>query len=349
MIPHSKPTLGIEESKAIIKVLSSGHITQGEQVKEFEQLFARFLGLNSAVAVNSGTSALHLALYALGIGKGDEVIIPSLVCTALLNAINYLGAKPVIADINAYDYNISFSDVKKRITKRTKAIIVPHIFGRPSYEFHRFLELEVPIIEDCAQSIGAKYEGANLGTLGDIGIYSFYATKVFTTGEGGMVVSKSKDLVNRIDDLREYDNKHDYEIRFNYKMSDLQAAIGLEQLRKLPEFICKRKDVAEKYNIAFNKLPFNFPQVFSHIEPIWYRYIVLYERVAELIRFFHEKNIFVSRPIFKPLHRYLYFSNEDYPVTEKVFKQLLSFPIYPSLKTSDREKIIGRTIQFFNK
>ncbi|MBI5682451.1 MAG: DegT/DnrJ/EryC1/StrS aminotransferase family protein [Deltaproteobacteria bacterium] len=189
MIPHSKPTIEKEELSAVSDVLSLGQISQGLQVKEFERHFEEFFGLKKAVAVNSGTSALHLALIAVGVKTGDEVVIPSFVCTALLNAVNYIGAVPVIADINEEDFNLSPGDTKKRITKKTKAIIIPHMFGTPCNEIHGFKDIGIPIIEDCAQSIGAKISGHYVGTMGDVSTFSFYATKIMTTGEGGMVAS----------------------------------------------------------------------------------------------------------------------------------------------------------------
>ena len=177
-IPHSRPTLGAGEIRAATAVIESGHIAEGEAAKDFENEFARRLGVGYAVATSSGTAALHLSLLAMGIGVGDEVIMPGYVCTALLNAVSYVGASPVLADINPQTYNIDPDDVKNRLTERTRAIVVPHLFGLPA-DMESLLALNVPIIEDCAQAVGGFYNGSPLGTLGDVGIFSFYASLCF--------------------------------------------------------------------------------------------------------------------------------------------------------------------------
>ena len=342
MIPHSSPTLGIEELSAVSEVLSSGCLAQGKKVKEFEEQFSQFLGLKRAGAVNSGTSALHLALIAIGVKTGDEVIIPSFVCTALLNAINYIGAVPVIADINEKDFNLSLGDTKKRITKRTRAIIIPHMFGAPSHEMKGFKETGIPIIEDCAQSIGAKINGQDAGAIGDISIFSFYATKVMATGEGGMAASNSLELMERIYDLRDYDNKDDYRVRYNYKMTDIQAAMGIEQLKKLPDFIYRRRIIAERYNEGLKDLPVRLPMASSESDSIWFRYVIYSERANGLTRYLHEKGIGALKPVFKPLH--LLLGNKgDCPVTEKVWNNTISLPIYPLLSLAEVEEVIKFT------
>lgn len=348
MIPHSRPTLGREELSAVSEVLSSGCIAQGKKVKEFEEQFSQFLGLKRAGAVNSGTSALHLALIALGVKTGDEVIIPSFVCTALLNAINYVGANAIIADINGDDYNLSYDDAKKRITKKTRAIIIPHIFGTPARDTERFKDMGIPVIEDCAQSVGGKIRGRNVGTIGDINIFSFYATKVFTTGEGGMIASDSDDLIERVVDLREYDNKEDYRIRYNYKMTDIQGAIGIEQIKKLPDFISKRRRIAEYYNRALNGLPVKLPLTSPEIEGICYRYVICSDRAQELIGFLRSNGIRAAKPVFRPLHELAMPQKGSYPVTDNVWRDSVSLPIYPKLSDAEVEDIARLTRRFFN-
>ncbi len=189
-IPHSRPTLGEDEVRAVAAVIESGNIAEGEVVQRFEKAFARKMGVQHAVAVSSGTAALHLALLAMGIGPDEEVIIPSYVCTALLHAVQYVGARPVLAEIDPLIFNIDPDDVQKRITTRTGAIIVPHLFGAAA-DLDKLLKLNVPIIEDCAQAVGGTYQQKPLGTFGDIAIFSFYATKVMATGEGEMVTSNA--------------------------------------------------------------------------------------------------------------------------------------------------------------
>jgi perosamine synthetase len=191
------------------------------------------VGIHSAVTVSSGTTALHLALAALPIHPGDEVIIPSFVCTALLNAIRLTGATPVLADCDETHFNLSVTDVKKRLSSRTKALIVPHLFGQAA-DLNELLAIGLPVIEDCAQSLGSRYEGKMTESFGTLAVFSFYATKFLATGEGGMVASSDAGLMEHIRDLRYYDEKDDDRIRFNCKMTDMHAALGRSQLRRLP-------------------------------------------------------------------------------------------------------------------
>jgi perosamine synthetase len=321
-------------------------IAQGRKVAEFEKMFAEYAGVKGAVAVNSGTSALHLSLIALGIKNGDEVIIPSYVCTALLNAINYVGARAVLADIDRESFNISLLDVRNRITDKTRAIIVPHMFGTPCSEIDAFRRLGIPVIEDCAQSLGARITGRHTGTIGDIGIFSFYATKVITTAEGGMVISRSEELIDKIRDLRDYDNKEKYRVRFNYKMTDINAALGVEQLKKLPGFIEKRNVIAGAYEEAFRDLPVGTSKPAPDVDKVWFRYVLSLENATELISFLNKEGIGAVRPIFKPLHRFFNLMG-DYPVTENAWETSVSIPIYPSLSSVEVEKIINTIYDFF--
>ena len=358
MIPHSKPTITENDIESVSEVMRSGYIAQGEKVREFEKKLASFIGVKGGIATSSGTSALHLALVVLGVGKEDEVILPTYVCTAPLNAIYYTGAKPILADINEDDFNISARDVKRKITKKTKAIIVPHMFGLPT-EMDEILRFGVPVIEDCAQSIGAtirqpasgiRHPASGIrhpasgnrhpaGSLGALSICSFYATKLLATGEGGMVLSNDEELLSRIQDLRDYDEKDDFRVRFNYKMSDIEAAFGLSQLGKLPSFIKRRKGIAQKYSSVFRDYDFLIPSVYKNREHIFYRYVVRVHRKAEeFIEDIQNKDIECRRPVYKPLHHYL--SCGDFPVADKVYENAVSIPIYPSLSDEDVDYII---------
>jgi dTDP-4-amino-4,6-dideoxygalactose transaminase len=247
VITHSKVVLNEEDFTGIIKVLRSGQLVQGKIVSLLEEKIASYIGVNHAVAVNSGTAALHLSLLSLGIGDGSEVIIPSYVCTALLNAIHYVRATPILVDIDPDTYNIDIENIKKAINDRTRAIITPHMFGLPA-DIESILSLGIPVIEDCAQSVGAKFKDRFTGAFGILSIFSFYATKMLGAGEGGMVLSNNLDLIETIRDLRDYDEKKAYTVRYNYKMTDVQAALCESQLKKLPSFIEKRKGIAELYN-----------------------------------------------------------------------------------------------------
>ena len=344
-IPHSRPTLGAEEIKAVSSVISSGDVAEGAIVQEFERSFADYLNIQHAVATNSGTSALHLALLALEVGPGDEVVIPSYVCCALLNAVNYTGATPVLADICPDTYNLDAADVKKRLSGRTKAIIVPHLFGMAA-DLNPLLKLDVPIIEDCAQAVGSVYAQRPVGTFGVAAIYSFYATKVMTTGEGGMVVSNAKDIADRIRDLKTYDQKDDYKIRFNYKMTDIQAALGLAQLERLDSIIRRRRAIAEQYTRFFKTLDLNLPPDDSG--HLFFRYVLgLNTDSLSWINILSGKGIGCDRPIYLPLHRQI--KLKGYPVTEKAWKNSLSIPIYPSLTDDEVTRVIDAVLDASSK
>ena len=340
-IPHSRPTIGAEEARAAARIIESGRLAQGAAVGKFEKELSRMVGVKHAAATSSGTAALHLTLLAMEIGPGDEVIIPSYVCSALLNAVNYVGAIPVLAEIDPGTYNIDPDDVKNRLTNRTKALIVPHLFGLPA-NLEALAGLGVPIIEDCAQSIGATYRGEPAGSFGHAAIFSFYATKVITTGEGGMVLSKSTDLVDRIKDLREYDNRDDYKKRYNYKMADLEAAIGLCQLKRLPDFIRKRRSVARKYDRAFEKLDIRLPV--NDPDHIYYRYVInLNANLDRWINALSNKSVICARPIYKPIHRYM--DLQDYPNSQRAWETSMSIPIYPTLSDKEINLVIEAFMQ----
>src|SRR3989338_4009900 len=383
MIPHSKPTLTKEDSSAVSSVINSGYISQGEAVARFESKLAKYIGVKGGAAVSSGTAAIHLSLIALGVKEGDDVAMPTYVCPALLNAINYIGANPLLIDINPDTYNISTADLKKKLTKKTRAVIVPHIFGLPA-DIKDILNFGIPVIEDCAQSVGAVYNGKKVGSFGHCAVFSFYATKVMTTGEGGMVVSNSDKILGKIRDLREYDHKPDYIVRYNYKMTDMQAAIGISQLKRLDSFIYRRRDIAGLYNKRFSELGITVPSSKGHI---YFRYVIknrgqkteaCHERsrrdrrqnIEEDLKFFEANGVKCMRPIFKPIHRYLTpppsppstspFSppleggergglqggdkwGVGFPDADRAWNELISIPIYPSLTDGDVKKIVRVT------
>ena len=343
LIPHSQPLLGEAEIKKASAVIASGRISQGRVVSEFETLFADCIGVRHAVAVSSGTAALHLTLAAMGINVGDQVIVPSYVCCALLNAVAYVGAQAVLADIDPESFNIDVTDVKKRITDRTRVIIVPHMFGRAA-DLKALLDLEVPIIEDCAQATGAMVGGKVLGTFGQAAIFSFYATKVMTTGEGGMVVTASDRLYRQLLDLREYDHKDAYRVRFNYKMTDLQAAVGICQLERLADFIHRRRELAARYRQALSGLPIQLPEAGGG--HIFFRYVIdTGQEVTPLIEALRRRGITGARPVYKPLHHYL--NQPGYPGAERAWQAALSIPLYPALSDHAADVVCSALIDCF--
>jgi len=344
-IVHNKPTLALSDIEKVSAVLNSGWVAQGEKVKMLEETLCNYLGVDGyGVAVSSGTAALYLALFALGIDKGDEVILPTYVCSALLNAIFFVGAIPVLVDVNLDDFNISFKKVKKKITKKTKAIIVPHIYGVPS-DIDKFLGLGIPIIEDCAQSVGARINGQMVGTFGDISVFSFYATKLFTTGQGGMVVSRKLKLIKKIKDFREFDCRKKYKRRFNFQMTDIQAALGISQLKKLSSLLRRRREIATKYMEILRKSNNNFTlqEVNKGKERVWYRFVLRSGKgVKKTQKLFKDSGIQTIVPIrtYELLHRYLKVDKKDFKNSEELAETTTSIPVYPSLKKEEVLRII---------
>ena len=344
-IPHSRPTLGKDEVRAAAAVIESGNIAEGVVAQRFENAFAEKLGVRHAVAMSSGTAALHLVLLAMGIGPDDEVIIPSYVCTALLYAVQYVGARPILAEIDPVTYNIDPNDTQKRITTRTKAIIVPHMFGLAA-DLDNLLKLDIPIIEDCAQAVGGTYRKKPLGTFTDAAIFSFYATKMMATGEGGMVIAKSPEVIDRIRDLKTYDEKAAIRTRYNYKMTDIQAALGEVQIARLDDFIAQRRNIARQYFHSFRPLKMVLPA--DEDEHIFCRFVVGLEADCEsALQNLARLGIGCARPVFMPIHRHL--KTNGYPLTDSAWQTALSIPIYPSLESTAIEQIITRFVEIFEK
>ena len=335
-IPHSLPTLGEEEAKGLQEVLASGRIATGEEVEKFEQGMASYLSLSETVATASGTAALHLSLLAAGVKEGDEVICPSFTCSALLNAVHHCRAIPRIVDINEETMNISLAATRRALTNRTAAIIIPHMFGNPVEDIGDFLPLGLPVIEDCAQSLGATSRGKMTGTRGEAAIFSFYATKVITTGQGGMVASRNKELLERVRDLRQYDKKEDYKVRYNFCMTDLLARMGRIQLEKLPSFLKAREERAKLYDKHLKGLK---GVALPPAKGIYYRYVVKIKdgKLQRVLDQLHHAGIVAQRPVFRPLHRYLGLAG--FATTEQVFAEALSLPIYPRIKADEVRNI----------
>ena len=261
--------------------------------------------------------------------------MPSYVCSAPLHAAYHSGATPVLVDVDPTTGNMDPDDLKKRLTSKSKAIIAVHLFGLPA-DIDEILAPGLPVIEDCAQSLGANLEGAMLGTLGALSICSFYATKLVTTGEGGMLLSRDSDLLARAKDLRDYDKRESFVPRFNYKMTDLQAALGSSQLKKLESFLDKREALAEIYNEKLATLSCTLP--LEQKGRIYCRYVVSVQgNVSKLIQKLVNTGIEVARPVYRPLHRY--FSLEDYPGAEMAWNSHVSLPIHPSLTSQDVHRV----------
>jgi len=352
MIPHNKLTIDEEEISAVSETLRSGWIIRGEKTQQFEKQISSYIGKKYGFGTNSGTSALHLSLKALGIGEGDEVIIPTYVCTALLDAASYVKAKIKIVDVNSSDGNINVESLKKAITGNTKAIIVPHMFGMPA-DIDKIVDVcgenNVFVIEDCAQAIGAELNGRKVGSFGDLSVFSFYASKLMTTVQGGMILSDNREIIDNFKDMTSYD-KQDYKPRHNYQMNDVQAAMGLSQFAKLNEFITKRRSIAQTYNNALydlcQKNKIKVPVCGKNKKHIYYRYIIQHKDPDVIINCLAKEGIRAIKPVFKPLHKY--FNLSGFENAENLHKTSVSIPIYPLLKDEEADHIIKSLVGLVN-
>lgn len=346
MIAHSKPTIGDQEYRAIVSILCKRQLSYDtKEVRLFEEEFAKFIGVRYAIATNSGSSALHLALLGLDIKKGDTVILPTYCCAAVLNAVNYISVKPLLADIDYETYNINPSHVKTLLSKKVKAIIVPHMFGLPA-DMKRLKEFGIPLIEDCAMAIGGNLDKKKLGSFGEVVVTSFYATKVLTTGLGGMVFTNSKTIRDRIYDLICYDNRDDYKVRYNYGMNAISASIGRVQLKNLPSFLKRRRQIAEFYYSELMGLPIKLPIMGNHI---FYRYVIdIGDGIGKFVKFMKESGIECKRPVYKPLHQYFSQLRGEYPVADKVHETCVSIPIYPFLTMKEAKTVVNAIKSFWS-
>lgn len=346
-IPHSRPTISKKDIRQVARVLSSGFISQGPVVEMFEAQAARKIRQPYAAAVSSGTAALHLLFAALGIKENDEIIMPSYGCVALYNAAAYCGANAVLADVRESDFHIEPEDVKKKLTRRTKLIVVPHLFGFCA-PVEKLKSFGVPVVEDIAQSIGAENSGKPCGSFGDYAVCSFYATKMLTTGEGGMVLGKNKKVIEAVRDLRDYDQKKTFKMRFNYKMTDFQAALGLSQLSQLAGFIEKRRKLARVYAEFFSSCSqVKIQRAEENTKPVFYRFVLrVKNNVTRFDALAKKHGIECKKPVHSPLHPYID-SKMRYPVSETLFRGNRSVPIYPSLSVKTAASVARRLLEAF--
>ncbi len=334
LIPHSRPTLPEgEEWEEVTARLAPGWAADGPCVARFEQEAAPWLGCRGGVAVSSGTNALHLALAAVGVGPGSEVLVPAYCCAALLNAVAQAGAEPVLVDTERGGVNLCPEDAARRLTGRTAAIVVAHMFGRPA-PLAPFLELGPPVVEDCAQSLGAAEGEVRTGGRGAAGVGSFYATKVITTGHGGMAVSRDPEVLARLRDLVDYDNREEWRPRFSYRMGETAAALGLWQLERLPGFLRRRREVARRYDALL--FPWWDAPSGAAAGRIDYRYVVRVPDAAAAIPALRARGVDAKRPVYRPLHHYL---GGDYPGAQAAHDQFLSLPLYPALSDEDAARV----------
>ena len=292
-IPVAQPVLGELERAYVLDALDAGAISGffGDYIGRFEQEFAGYCGCSHAVSVSSGTAALHVALAALGIGRGDEVLVATMTNMASFFAVHYLGATPIPVDIEPDTLNLDPALLEGLITPRTRAILVVHLYGHPA-DMDPILEVaerhRLPVVEDCAQAHGAEYRGRKVGSLGTIGCFSFYANKVITTGEGGMCTTHDPELADRLRSLKSLafgtDNKFMHRaIGYNYRMTNLQAAIGCAQLEKIEDILSLKREVALEYSKLLSGCPdLQLPVEKSYARNVfWMYHIVLQGKAAE--------------------------------------------------------------------
>ncbi len=334
MIPHSRPFIGKEEALAVDAVLKSGQLSSGPQVEALEEELSEFLGVVGSVACASGTAALHLALLALGANADTVVHIPSYVCSALWNAVRYSGARASIIDVSGHSANLSVEEAISCRKSDDDIVIFPHMFGSAG-PVNKLLEAGFKVVEDCAQSIGSTLGGKLSGTFAQVSIFSFYATKVISAGEGGAVASDDREILEYIRDICDYDHKRELRLRFNYKMTDLQAALARVQLKRLPEFIRRRRQIAAEYDDVVEATCFK--KISREAGDIYYRYIIECDDIIGTIARFRAEGVSVARPVFMPLHRYLNLGG--YPNTEKLYRSWISLPCYPAMSDAEVEKV----------
>ena len=359
MIPIARPVIGEDEINSVTAVLKSGILAQGKKVAEFEETFARFIGVKYAVAVNSGTAALHIALLAHGIEQGDEVITSPFTFIASANSILFAGAKPVFADIEEDTFSIAPDAIPEKITPRTKAIMPVHLYGQPC-DMKRIMKIAqehgLIVVEDACQAHGAEYGGKQAGSFGT-GCFSFYATKNMIVGEGGMITTDDEAIARYARMIRTHGQKERYFhelLGYNYRMTDIAAAIGLCQLGKLEEFNNRRIDNARFLTEGLGGISGLVPpRVRSGVKHVFHQYTVRITRDFALSRDETRRKLVgrgIGTEIYYPLpvHRQPFYQklgyNDRLPNSERAAQEVLSLPVHPSLTKEDLDNIV-RAIQ----
>lgn len=368
MLPYSRQGLDEDDIAAVVEVLRSDWLTTGPKVAEFERAFAGFVGAREAVAVSSGTAALHAAMNAIGIHPGDAVIVPALTFAASANCVAYQGGTPVFADVNPDTLLLDPDDVEARITPRTRAIIAVDYAGQPcDYDILRSVaeRHDLILVADACHALGARYKERFVGSLADLSTFSFHPVKHITTGEGGMVTTNDPKLAERMRVFRNHGITSDHRQReqqgswfyemvdlgYNYRLTDIQCALGLSQLKKLPGWVAKRGEIAARYTEAFQELAaVDLPPVFPDREPSWHLYIIRLNlkhlrvgrtEIYEALRAEHVGvNVHYIPVPWHPYYQQLGHSKGQWPAAEKAYERIISLPIFPAMSEHDVETVI---------
>ena len=374
-IPFFVPSIGEEEIQSVVETLRSGWLTTGPKVKQFEEAFAGRIGSRHAIAVNSATSALHLALEAIGVSRGDEVLVPTMTFASTAEVVVHLGAKPVLVDCRPDTFNIDPDDVERKITRRTKAVVPVHYGGQPC-DMQRILEIarnhNLRVIEDAAHALPAVYGDQVVGAIGDITCFSFYANKTITTGEGGMITTNDDGLAQRMRLMSLHGISKDawkrfsaegswyYEITapgYKFNMTDIAASLGIHQLARCDRFWQARQRCARRYEEGLSDVfGVRVPIVELNVQHAWHLYVIqldLEQLEIDRNNFIRDlNNAGVGTSVhYTPLHMHPYYRQvfdyrpDDLPVAQFVSERIISLPIYPKLTDLEIEHIIGTVRQ----
>jgi perosamine synthetase len=359
-VPVYRPSLNGREKEYVLDCLDSSWISsKGDYVGKFEQCFARYIGVNYAATVCNGTVALHLALLALGIGPDDEVLVPTLTYIASANAIGYTGATPVFVDSTPDTWQIDMADLEKKISSRTRAIMVVHLYGHPCdmADIRRVAdEHDLFIVEDCAEAFGSMYGGRHVGQFGDVGTFSFFGNKTITTGEGGMVVTNNQTLHAKMLHLRgqglaaHRQYWHDI-VGYNYRMTNICAAIGLAQLEQADDFIARKRDIAAQYHKGLESLPVSFQTEAKNVKHSYWMFSILVPDTSDRDKLMKHLDLqgIETRPLFYPIHTMPMYSKRyrRNPVAEDISLRGINLPSWPGMSTAQIEQVISTTRSFF--